>query len=277
MLIKVTIFILHDSCLIFILGLSEALISSGTAMDRLSSLFGRLETIVDGFVSDSREQQQQKKPMRSILGDYSQLMQEEGTLVATMAEEMDIKVSLLASELSGYSHNAKKALKLRDSKQQEWQDLQDHLNSCREELRILSGQDNTSTTSNTATSNTGITESGASDKIWSRKTVMVNYLAERLDSIRGIDPVTSRTERIRKLEQRITELEDTKKISQSFSTKVDSNISKEFQIFMAILDWEVKESYVSNMANIWINYYQSELGLLETFVKDSFAVGLVNK
>jgi sorting nexin-4 len=176
-----------------------------------------------------------------------------------MGEELDVRAHLLLIELGQYCRSAKHALKLRDNKQFEWQDLTDHLESSKEELAHLSGE---------ATSSTA----GVGEKIRANKSAMVNFLAGRFDSMRGIDPITSRADRIKKLEARIKELDETSVSSQAQSKEVDAMIDSEFVGFTLMLSKEIKNGLVPNLRDTWTRYHQQDLELFSSFSRDTLDV-----
>ncbi|PJF17411.1 hypothetical protein PSACC_02771 [Paramicrosporidium saccamoebae] len=245
---------LHGNLSISFKGLSDALMASGQAFSQVSSSVGQIEKIVSAGLG--REYSTDTIPLRTTLGDYGQLLEERSAVAARMGEELDVRAHLLLIELGQYCRSAKNALKLRDNKQFEWQDLADHLESSREELAHLSGE---------ATSSTA----GVGEKIRANKSAMVNFIAGRFDSMRGIDPITARADRIRKLEAKVKELEETSVSSQDQSKEVDAMIDSEFVGFTLMLSKEVRSGLVPSLRDTWTQYHQQDLELFSSFLRDT--------
>jgi sorting nexin-4 len=248
---------LHGNLSISFKGVSDALMTSGQAFNQISLCVGQMERIVSaGSGLDFVE----GRPLRSVLGDYGQLLEERSAVTARMGEEMDIKAHLLLGELGQYCRSAKQALKLRDQKQFEWQDIADHLESSKEEHSQLSGEPTAG-------------NAGVADKLRANKSAMMSFLSERLEALRGVDPVTARAERIKKLEEKMKELEEVAVTSQDQSKEIDATILSEFTGFTSMLSREIKNELVPNLRDTWIPYHQQELELFSSFAKDTLNVG----
>lgn len=251
---------LHGQLSSAYMGLSESFMSSGNALSQVSSNFGQLERIVSAEVGDGRLEN--STPLRTIIGDYGQLLEERSANIATMGTGVDMKVYLPLSEFAQYCRGAKHALRLRDQRQSEWQDIEEHLNAAREECSELSGD----------TAKSSSSEVTAGERLRASKSAVVSYLSERIDSFRGIDPITARTERMKKLENRIKELIEALEAGQEQSKTIDVTVEKEYHGFLVILAREFREQLIPGQCAAWINLHQQDLSLWSAFARDTLGI-----
>lgn len=207
-----------------------------------------------------------------MLADYGQLLEEQSVAVASLADDLELKVHIPASEFGHYCRSAKQTLKTRDQRQIEWQDQSDSLESFREELRQLSGdaaaRPGNPPDSNAAASTAGSTGS-TSERLRAQKSAVVNFLTEKMDTLRGVDPISTRAERIKRLEVRVRELEASVAAAHQNSDYVNDTLDKDFCTFLAILDRDFKKYPLLGLSSSWTHFHRQYLELWEAFSRDT--------
>lgn len=248
-------------------GLSEAMVASASILASTSTHFGRLERLIEQFGPHTSVDAEPSSciPLRTLIGDYGQLMEERSTVSASLSDDTELKIHLLLCELAQYCRVVRYSLRLRDQKQFEWQDLLDHLQEYRQEHAQLLGEPSQAEGDSSLT---------ASDRLRASKSAVVSFLAEKIDSLRGVDSITSRTERIKKLETRIAEIEVALCSSKELSSTVDSTIEREYHGFLSMVNRELIGSLFPEMAFTWNQFHHHELSIWNTFIQDSLEESL---
>lgn len=263
-------------------GMSEALLGSSQAMAQVSSGLSQLERLLvaepgakaAAAAAAAASAPPQHMPIRSIVGDFAQLEEERSATCAKMAEEMELRAHRLLVELTHYCRGAKQALRLRDQKQFEWQDLHDHLAATREELANLTGDPSHRAASPSAGDEPPEPQSmsaSAGELIRAHKSAVVNFFTEKIDSFRGVDPITSRAERTRRLQERIAELEAALATSKTQSGSIDGRLEEEFAGFQAMIGREVHQLVLPYLSEAWESFHRDELALWDAFVSETLS------
>lgn len=114
-----------------------------------------------------------------------------------------------------YCNCVKNVLKLRDQKQLDFEELSEYLQSTVTERERLAAH---------------------------RITGIGSYLREKVDDLRGLDQERVRQERIRKLDTKITELQEAVENAHDVSQAFSDNVADEYELFQAAKTVEMKES-----------------------------------
>lgn len=129
--------------------------------------------------------------------------------------------------LLSYAHSHKSVLKLRDSKQLDFEELTDFLS------RFVSERDRLASLSSpygAGHGHGGVRGAGLS-----------GYLKDKVDSLRGVDEERTRVERMQRLDVRIKELQDAVTSAHDTSTAFSSEVQKEHEIFKLAKDQEMRD------------------------------------
>lgn len=235
-------------------GLADAVTSSATALSQLSSAFGHFERLV--FAPDNNFSDHSSttiaRPVRGLLADYGQVLEEEAVSAASIVEQLGAKVQLLLADYADYCQNARQALKLRDQRQFDVQEMTESLTTATDELAVLSG--------------TGDAEV---DRFTAGKTAVFNFLNEKVDQLRGLDPIAAKSERKRKFEQRIVDLEISLEKAKAASAKVDETIVREFSLFQQVLRYDFAKNLVPNMKEVWHDHLKRVEHCWDSFAQDT--------
>ncbi|KIJ66303.1 hypothetical protein HYDPIDRAFT_38670 [Hydnomerulius pinastri MD-312] len=137
-----------------------------------------------------------------------------------------------------YSHANRAVLKLRDQKQLDFEELSDYLSGVTLERDRLSA---------VISGHAGSTGLGLSA-----------YLKDKVDAIRGADDDRSRVEKMRKLDQKIKELQDAVTTAHETSDAFSEETLREQTVFQYTKEAEMKE-VLGNLADGEIEFYQSAM------------------
>lgn len=232
-------------------GLSDALLASASAFSQASTIFSQLDRVIssnDASGGSDPPSATTVTPVRTLLGDLGQAAEEESVCAVALADDLELRGQLLTSEYANYCRSARALLKYRDLRQYEWQDLSDALTEARTELLALTGGNNLADGSAAG--------SGGSS---STKAAIVNFFTEKVDQMRGLDPVTARAERIRRLEKRCEDLEVSVARVRARSEAADRALADgEYSIFLDLLDYDFVHVYQPGIQGAW-HKYQSQL------------------
>lgn len=273
--------------------LSQEMLSSSSALEKLSSSFGQLERLVASNFNPNTDlpacviAAQYKPALRTLFGDYGQLLEEQSTLLMNFSTQVELKMHIPMVELSNYCKSAKHTLRLRDKKHNEWLDLSDELRRIEEELQVMSGE-------GAASAGEGSTEGGgannypiediqvesttstqpAFERIRKSSANVMNYFSEKIDSFRGVDPITSRSDRVKRLEQRLRDLQVTLTKNKEQSELMDTTLERDFSIFTDLLVEEMRSLFSPDVCKTWSEFHRQELDLWQNFMHDTLRVNI---
>lgn len=231
-------------------GLSDALLASASAFSQASTIFSQLDRVINSDTTGSGDLPTATTvtPVRTLLGDLGQAAEEESVCAVALADDLELRGQLLTSEYANYCRSARALLKYRDLRQYECQDLCDALAEARTELSTLTGGSSLAD---------GSAASGGGSN--STKTAIVNFFTEKVDQMRGLDPVTARAERIRRLERRCEELELSVARTRARSEAADRALADgEYSTFLDLLGYDFVHVYQPGIQGAW-RKYQSQL------------------
>ncbi|KAM0793645.1 hypothetical protein ACM66B_001076 [Microbotryomycetes sp. NB124-2] len=232
--------------------------------ERFVELRAQLDQFEEGLTSIERLGARSKTRLNDLAGDYEDmamgvqglgylesgitdpLMRFERALVefgsivrdnsgTASAPFLDHVHSLLA-----YSASFKAVLKLRDQKQQDFEELSQYLSNVVTERDRLAGG-------------------------YSYGLGLGSYLKEKVDSLRGSDVDSSRHARLAKLETKIKELQDAVVHSQDTSQAFNNEVLAEHGIFRVIKRAEMRD-LLGRFADGQIAMYQASLGVWDKMV-----------
>lgn len=254
--------------------LSQELMASASSFSKLSSSFGQLEKLiaVSNVETPISNPESDVPALRTIFGDYGQLLEEHSSMLASLSTEIELKMHIPMVELSSYCKSAKHTMRQRDKKHAEWLDINDSLQSTQEELEAISGG-GSGTINAEDTSTLQVQEiSSTTGKIRKSSATMKLFFSEKIDSLRGVDPITSRSERIKKLEQKLKDLKDSLETSKEQSKRIDDVLEKDFQIFTDLLVEEIKAVFTPDICKVWCSFHRQQLDAWTTFMRDTLQI-----
>ncbi|KAI9136958.1 putative sorting nexin-4 [Paraphysoderma sedebokerense] len=146
-----------------------------------------------------------------------------------MIQHEDIEFSSHIKEYLSYCHAVKYALKLRDQKQLDHEELSDYLAKAQiEKQKLLSGLS---------------TSSGIG-----------GYIKEKYEEMKGVDAETLRREKLKKCEDRITELTSAIQLASQVTDTFSSTLLTEIDFFQTVRIHDFKEimgDYANSQATFW--------------------------
>lgn len=236
--------------------LSHEIITSAGNFEKLSSCFGQLERL---FIQEDHP----AKPLKTLFGDFGLLLDGRSGIVSHFAGEIEFKLQAPMIELASYCKSAKHALKLRDQRQYEFQNAEDSLASAREELNTIAGCEPSIPDQSTTNSQGNLTSTRLG------KSTVLNFLTEKMDSFRGVDPISARADRIKRLEARIEESKHVLEDLRNINTITDQNITHDVPVFTSLMTFEIRRIFIPNVCTVWTAFLSNDLDLWKAFVRET--------
>ncbi|PWN53031.1 hypothetical protein IE53DRAFT_325606 [Violaceomyces palustris] len=163
----------------------------------------------------------------------------------TTSRSTDAMLSQMHALLS-YSNSHKSVLKLRDSKQLDFEELTDYLSG------VVSERDRLASLSSPHGAGHG--HGGV------RGAGIGGFIKDKVDSLRGIDEERTRVERMQRLDGRIKELQDAVTSAHDTSQAFSNEVMREHEIFKLAKEQEMKEilsTYVDGQIELYTRAMES--------------------
>ncbi|SNX85822.1 related to SNX4 - Sorting NeXin [Melanopsichium pennsylvanicum] len=216
----------------------------GTGLEDLSTDYEDLATSIEGLGY-------LESGITEPLNKFASAMLELARLErVTSAKSTDAMLSQMQALLS-YARTHKSVLKLRDTKQVDFEELTDYLSG------VVSERDRLASLSSpygAGHGHGGVRGAGIS-----------GYLKDKVDHLRGVDEERTRVGRMQRLDGKIKELQDAVTSAHDTSTAFNAEVMKEHSMFHLAKEQELKE-ILGTHADGQIRLYQNLVDVFDTLL-----------
>lgn len=204
--------------------------------------------------------QSSMKGLGMIEGDSSdpslqQMLTSLGVFYEDQANAMKVFADSIKTDLTGPIHeyykycvNAKEALKIRDERQFNAEEIAHYLAKSRHQLTELRGGQATFDDPGADNSMLAPLKSGAR--------AVSGYFSDQIDRMKGVDVLTAKQQKLVQLEKRIEALEQAVKSARDAADSADAAIEREMDHFERVLKNELKENFVPTLVALHKNYLE---------------------
>lgn len=182
------------------------------------------------------------KPEESL----QQMLTSLGVLYEEQANAMHVFADSIKTDLTGPIHeyykyclNAKEALKIRDERQFNAEEIAYYLAKSRHQLTQLRGGQTTSDDPGADHSVLAPLKSGAR--------AVSGYFSDQIDRMKGVDVLTAKQQKLVQLEKRIEALEQAVKTARDAADSADAAVEREMEHFEGVLQKELKDNFVPTL------------------------------
>jgi hypothetical protein len=207
--------------------------------------------------------------VKSMLSRVSATMTQCAHLLDKSIDDQELNLLAVLLEYSQYCDSALELIETRDRRQVEVEELNKLVEEYENEIGQLDGsphrkeadiegiiedKDNNEITSN---SNSKISLSGSGS--------FINYLSNKWESWKGVDPITSRKNRLEKIQTKLKETKSALKTSHHLSFLLDSTLPQEIAVFLQTLKDELGKEFL-NHSRSQVNYHETNLVYWKDFL-----------
>lgn len=224
-------------------------------MKEIAGNFDELSASIDLSLNHSESLSTASPPfVKSMLSRVSATMTQCAHLLDKSIDDQELNLLAVLLEYSQYCDSALEIIDARDRRQVEVEELTKLVEGYEKEIKELDG------TSVRHTDEPSVPDDEKMEDKMDPKhnTSFFDYLSNKWDSWKGVDPITARKNRLYRAQNRLKETQTALKTSLQLSNLLDSTLSQEIAVFLAILKEEIGREFL-NHSKSQVYYHETNL------------------